>query len=137
MTHNLVLLLLFVIWRLISTVGLTVEPAELLLQLGGRGQLILDPSGVSEAEPMAVVRPGSADDVAALVRSAFGSARSRFPVSARGHGHSTNGQALAPGGVVVEMSCGGGPPRPRPAYAPARDEHYVDVWGGSRQRYML
>ncbi|WOK99397.1 cytokinin dehydrogenase 5 [Canna indica] len=141
MAHNLVLLL-FVIWRLISTVGLTVEPAELLLQLGGRGQLSLDPSDVAAAaadfggraaaEPMAVVRPGSADDVAALVRSAFGSARSKFPVSARGHGHSTNGQALAPGGVVVEMSRGGGPPRPRPrpAYAPARDEHYVDVWGG-------
>ncbi|WOL08750.1 hypothetical protein Cni_G17503 [Canna indica] len=74
---------------------------------------------------MAVVRPSSADDVAALVRSAFGSARSRFPVSARGHGHSTNGQALALGGVIVEMSCGIGPSRPRsrPAYAPARDEH--------------
>ncbi|KAJ8513028.1 hypothetical protein OPV22_003462 [Ensete ventricosum] len=133
------LVLLFAICRLMSTVGLTVEPAELLPRLAVEGQLSLDPAevaaagadfgGLARAEPVAVMRPGSAGDVAGLVRAAYGSARG-FPVSARGHGHSTGGQALAPGGVVIEMSRGRLEPRPKPAYSPSTGEYYVDVWGG-------
>ncbi|URD97054.1 cytokinin dehydrogenase [Musa troglodytarum] len=133
------LVLLFAICRLMSTVGLTVEPAELLPRLAVEGQLSLDPAevaaagadfgGLARAEPVAVMRPGSAGDVAGLVRAAYGAARG-FPVSARGHGHSTGGQALAPGGVVIEMSRGRLEPRPRPAYSPSTGEYYVDVWGG-------
>nr|XP_010907734.1 cytokinin dehydrogenase 5 [Elaeis guineensis] len=141
MKQNLVLLL-FAICRLMSTVGLTVEPAE-LLQLGLEGQLSLDRSdvgrasvdfgGMTRAEPMAVMRPASAGDVVSLVRAAYGSAQG-FPVSARGHGHSINGQAQAPGGVVIEMSQYGravGPrERSRPVYSQSLEEYYVDVWGG-------
>lgn len=140
MTNNLVLLL-FVICRLISTVGLTLEPAE-LLQFSLEGQIGLDPSdidrasidfgGMTRAEPMAVMRPASAGDVISLLRVAYGSTRD-FPVSARGHGHSINGQARAPGGVVIEMShdrAVGHRARSRPVYSPSLGEYYVDVWGG-------
>ncbi|EHA8587671.1 Cytokinin dehydrogenase 5 [Cocos nucifera] len=125
-----------------STVGLTLEPAQ-LLQLGVEGQLSLDRSdvgrasvdfgGMTLAEPMAVMRPASAGDVATLVRAAYGSAQG-FPVSARGHGHSINGQAQAPGGVVIEMSqygqAAGHGERSRPVYSQSLGEYYVDVWGG-------
>ncbi|MQM05946.1 hypothetical protein Taro_038763 [Colocasia esculenta] len=141
------LLLVVVICRLISTVGLTVEPDDAeLLRLGSVGsRLSLDPSDIEEAsgdfggtvrtEPLAVLHPSSAGDVAALVRSAYGSVMG-FPVSARGHGHCINGQAGTAGGVVVEMNRRGGwargegtQPRP-PQYSARLGGYYVDVWGG-------
>ncbi|PQQ03845.1 cytokinin dehydrogenase 5 [Prunus yedoensis var. nudiflora] len=109
------LLITFAICRLIVTVGLTVDPTE-LLRLVVDGQLSVDPSDVdtaskdfglmSRAEPLAVLHPGSAQDVARLVRAAYSSAHG-FTVSARGHGHSINGQAQTNNGVVIEMSGGG------------------------------
>ncbi|GAA1985984.1 FAD-binding protein [Amycolatopsis minnesotensis] len=50
--------------------------------------------------PAAVVRPGSVDDVVAVVRWA---GEHGVPVSARGAGHAMNGQAQAEGGVVLDM----------------------------------
>ena len=49
--------------------------------------------------PAAVLRPGSANDVVAIVRYAreYG-----LQVACRGRGHSTDGQAQAPDGVVIE-----------------------------------
>jgi cytokinin dehydrogenase len=47
-----------------------------------------------------VARPGSTDDVTAVVRVA---AEHGVPVAARGSGHSTFGQAQAPNGIVVDM----------------------------------
>ncbi|KAI6688797.1 hypothetical protein NL676_025625 [Syzygium grande] len=133
-------LLALAICKLIVTVGLNVEPAE-LLQLGvGKGLLSMDRPDVESAsldfgmmsrvEPLAVYHPSSADDVARLVRAAYCSGRG-FAVSARGHGHSINGQAQAAGGVVIKMSAAGpaaakGWPAPRVA----AEERYVDVWGG-------
>jgi FAD/FMN-containing dehydrogenase len=50
-------------------------------------------------QPAAVLRPGSPDDVAAIVRYA----RDRgLQVACRGRGHTTDGQAQAAGGIVVE-----------------------------------
>lgn len=135
------LLTVIAICRLIVTVGLTVEPAE-LLRLGVEGQLSLDPSDMetasldfgmmSRAEPLAVFHPASAQDIATLVRAAYGSARG-FTVSARGHGHSINGQAQATKGVVIEM--GGSRERQLGSGKPAlpwvsEEDRYVDVWGG-------
>ncbi|XP_020171889.1 cytokinin dehydrogenase 5 [Aegilops tauschii subsp. strangulata] len=134
--------IVFQIYCLISTVGLPLEPAE-LLQLGGDvggGRLSTDPADVLEAsrdfggftrgEPLAVYHPSGAGDVAALVRAAYGSARD-IRVSARGHGHSISGQAQVAGGVVVDMSRGGkAPSRALPVYSPELGGHYVDVWGG-------
>lgn len=135
------LLTVIAICRLIVTVGLTVEPAE-LLRLGVDGQLSLDPSDMetasldfgmmSRAEPLAVFHPASAQDIATLVRTAYGSARG-FTVSARGHGHSINGQAQTTKGVVIEM--GGSRERQLGSGKPvlpwvSEEARYVDVWGG-------
>ncbi|OMO75254.1 hypothetical protein COLO4_26233 [Corchorus olitorius] len=74
------LLLTFAICRLIVTVGLTLDPTE-LLRLGVDGQLSVDPSDVetasldfgllTRAEPLAVLHPSSAADVAHLVKTAY------------------------------------------------------------------
>lgn len=50
--------------------------------------------------PMAVLRPGSAADIAAVVRAAGAAG---LGVAARGQGHSTMGQAQARGGIVIDM----------------------------------
>uniref|UniRef100_A0A0E0JPE3 cytokinin dehydrogenase n=1 Tax=Oryza punctata TaxID=4537 RepID=A0A0E0JPE3_ORYPU len=139
--------MVFLIYCLISTVGLPVEPAdEAAMQLGGvgvgGGRLSVEPSDVMEAsrdfgrltsaEPLAVFHPRGAGDVAALVKAAYGSA-SGIRVSARGHGHSISGQAQAAGGVVVDMSHGWraeAAERTLPVYSPALGGHYIDVWGG-------
>ncbi|KAJ6736314.1 CYTOKININ OXIDASE 5-RELATED [Salix viminalis] len=136
------LLLTFAICRLIVTVGLTVDPSE-LLRLGVEGQLSVDPCDVetasldfgliSRSEPMAVLHPASADDIARLVQAAYLSSQG-FTVSARGHGHSINGQAQTSNGVVIEMSGRsrgnrlgpGNLAKPRVAVK----EMHVDVWGG-------
>lgn len=133
-------LVIFAICRLLVTVGLTMDPAE-LLRLVVDGQLSLDPSDVetaskdfglmSRAEPLAVMHPASAEDVARLVRAAYSSAKG-FSVSARGHGHSINGQAQARNGVVIEMSgrnrAGGR--RETAGGVVSEKGLYVDAWGG-------
>ncbi|GAB2285880.1 hypothetical protein Dimus_020315 [Dionaea muscipula] len=60
-----------------------------------------DFGGLRSARAAAVICPASPDDVATAVRVA---SRSRnLTVAARGNGHSINGQAMADGGLVVEM----------------------------------
>ncbi|QWF85420.1 FAD-binding protein [Amycolatopsis sp. CA-230715] len=59
-----------------------------------------DFGGHVSRKPAAVVRPGSVDDVVAVVRWA---GEHGMPVSARGAGHSMNGQAQVDGGVVLDM----------------------------------
>ncbi|XP_008784471.2 cytokinin dehydrogenase 11-like [Phoenix dactylifera] len=60
-----------------------------------------DFGGIARARPVAVIRPATADDVAAAILLA---ARSpRLTVAARGNGHSINGQAMADGGLVLDM----------------------------------
>ncbi|MER5931733.1 FAD-binding protein [Streptomyces sp. NPDC002054] len=51
-------------------------------------------------QPAAVLKPGSAEDVAAMVRYC----RERgLKVAARGQGHSTHGQAQVPSGLVIDL----------------------------------
>ena len=52
-------------------------------------------------QPLAVLRPGSVDDVVKLVRFAR---RNDIKVAARGQAHSTQGQAQVEAGVVVDMA---------------------------------
>ena len=52
-------------------------------------------------QPLAVLKPGSVNDVVELVRFAR---RNDIKVAARGQGHSTQGQAQVEAGVVVDMS---------------------------------
>ena len=129
MANLLLLLFLLPIHRSISTVGLTLD------RLGIEGRLSTDPAdvedssvdfgGFARAEPVAVLHPGSVEDIVGLVRSAYESARG-FGVSARGHGHSINGQAQADGGVVIEMSR----MSRRPSVGASAQGLYADVWGG-------
>ncbi|KAJ4965832.1 hypothetical protein NE237_017681 [Protea cynaroides] len=140
------LLLSFLMYRLISTVGLTVEmvdPHDLeleLVRLGFEGhhkhKLSIDPTdveaasldfgGMGQAWPLAVLHPTSADDVARLVRTIYESTHG-LTVSARGHGHSINGQAQTDNGVVIEMNMR---PGLTSVVVGSEENSYVDVWGG-------
>jgi cytokinin dehydrogenase len=52
-------------------------------------------------EPVAVLTPGSVDDIVAMMRYC---GRHGLPVAARGQGHATNGQAQVSRGLVIDMS---------------------------------
>jgi FAD/FMN-containing dehydrogenase len=75
------------------------------------GRVRLDSSALSAAaddfghlvhhEPVAVLEPGSVNDIAVMVK--YCRAR-RLPVAARGQGHATNGQAQVTSGLVIDMS---------------------------------
>jgi FAD/FMN-containing dehydrogenase len=75
------------------------------------GVLLTDPESLGAAaddfghavhhQPLAVLRPGSLEDVAAIVR--FARARG-LTVACRGIGHSTQGQAQVGGGIVVDSA---------------------------------
>ncbi|KAL2498400.1 Cytokinin dehydrogenase 5 [Abeliophyllum distichum] len=128
------LLLTLAIFRVILTVGLSLDPTE-LLRLGFDGQLSFEPSdvetaskdfgGLQRTESVAVLHPSSAEDIVRLVKAAYESTHG-FSVSARGHGHSINGQATATNGVVIQMS---GSRKPASAIV-SEKLMYVDVWGG-------
>ncbi|MEA2600674.1 MAG: cytokinin dehydrogenase [Acidobacteriota bacterium] len=86
-----------------------VKPTDLFPAFDG--QLLTDAASLTAAaddyghyihrRPMAVLRPGSVEDVARLIRFAR---EHGIEVAARGQGHSTNGQAQVRAGVVIDMS---------------------------------
>lgn len=129
------LLLILAICRLIVTVGLTLNPGELLGSGINDHRFSLNPTelesashdfgGQNRAEPLAVFHPTSADDISRLIKAAYESGHG-LTVSARGHGHSINGQAHTKNGVVIQMSGS------KQLVEPRVDEslRYVDVWGG-------
>lgn len=129
------LLLILAFCHLIVTFGLTLNPSELLGIGSNHHHLSLNPTelesashdfgGQNRAEPLAIFHPTSADDISHLIRAAYESAHG-FTVSARGHGHSINGQAQTKNGVVIQMSGS------KQLVEPRVDEslRYVDVWGG-------
>lgn len=141
-TTNLLLLLMLPLasiatYPLVLTAGLTLGPGSGLSLL----KLSTDPEDINAAsvdfgrldrsEPAAVFQAESTQEVAEVVRAGYGQG---FVVSARGHGHSINGQAAPTAeGVVVEMGRRGeeremesGPSRPKVNV----EGEYVDVWGG-------
>jgi cytokinin dehydrogenase len=75
------------------------------------GELLTDDASLDAAaddfghivhrRPMAVLLPGSVHDIRTLVRFAR---RHHLHVAARGQGHSTQGQAQAEAGVVIDMA---------------------------------
>ncbi|KAL9248592.1 Cytokinin dehydrogenase 5-like protein [Drosera capensis] len=108
-----------------ATLNLTVSVDAADLAAAAR-----DFGGTAVSEPTAVMSPETAEDVARMVRAAHES-EAGWAVSARGHGHSVNGQAQVPGkltGVVVQMSQRGLRRRVRPRVAV--EGMYVDAWGG-------
>ncbi|XP_042403981.1 cytokinin dehydrogenase 7-like [Zingiber officinale] len=91
---------------------LDVVPSEIASKLdsgsNAAARFATDYGGVTRAAyPAAVFQPSTADDIAALLRFAY-CAEPPFPVAARGNGHSVRGQALAPGGVALDMAALGG-----------------------------
>ncbi|HSC88376.1 MAG TPA: FAD-binding protein [Polyangiaceae bacterium] len=74
------------------------------------GQLLTDPSSLAAVSvdagysqtvtPLAVLRPGSVADIQKMIRFCR---RHGILVAARGQGHTTFGQALVQGGLVIEM----------------------------------
>lgn len=73
----------------------------LLLDEGSRAAAADDFGHLVHRQPVAVLRPGSVDDVVKLVRFAR---RNKIKVAARGQAHSTQGQAQVEAGVVVDMA---------------------------------
>lgn len=72
---------------------LRADPVALAGAAGDFGHVVTD-------RPRAVLRPGSAADIATVLR--FASAHG-IPVVPRGQGHSTHGQAQARDGIVIDM----------------------------------
>ncbi|KAF6149651.1 hypothetical protein GIB67_017384, partial [Kingdonia uniflora] len=115
-----------------SKTVLALDPTKLL------GNISVDPSdikaasldfgNISHIESLAVLYPNSALDIVHLVKKAYRSPKG-FNVSARGNGHSTNGQSQVANGVVIDMSGTKAKLlRSEPAQGPMGP--YVDVWGG-------
>ena len=75
------------------------------------GELVTDPASLAAIAddvgnivhkiPVAILRPGSVEDVREMVRFCY---RHRIKVGARGQGHTTFGQSQVEGGLVVDMS---------------------------------
>src|SRR6184192_3084597 len=72
---------------------------SLHVDLDTRRRHAVDAGRISTGLPAAVLRPGSAEDVARIVRYCR---RHGLPVRARGLGNTTGGQSLVPGGVAVD-----------------------------------
>src|SRR5215211_5385811 len=73
----------------------------LLLDDASRAAAADDFGHLIHRQPLAVLKPGSVNDVEKLVWFAR---RNNIKVAARGQGHSTQGQAQVEAGVVVDMS---------------------------------
>jgi cytokinin dehydrogenase len=79
--------------------GVPALDGSLHVDLATRRRCAGDAGRISTGLPAAVLRPGSAADVARMVGYCR---RHRIPVAARGLGNTTGGQGLVPDGVVVE-----------------------------------
>lgn len=66
-----------------------------------RHRYAVDAGRIGTGVPAAVLRPGSAQDVARVVGYCR---RHGIPIAARGLGNTTGGQSLVPGGVVVDAT---------------------------------
>jgi cytokinin dehydrogenase len=73
----------------------------LLLDDASRAAAADDFGHLIHRQPVAVLKPGSVNDVVSLIRFAR---RNNIQVAARGQGHSTQGQAQTEAGVVIDMS---------------------------------
>ncbi|WOH00892.1 hypothetical protein DCAR_0520268 [Daucus carota subsp. sativus] len=123
------------LYGFVTTIGLILilDPTN-IPSFGIKGKLSFDQhdlasvshdfGGQSQAEPLAVFHPDSAEDIARLVKAVYESTQG-LTVSARGHGHSVNGQAQTSNGIVIRMS--GSPTKPARINEKLK---YVDVWGG-------
>ncbi|KAJ4871766.1 Cytokinin dehydrogenase 4 [Raphanus sativus] len=126
------------------------EGIDVLLPISLNLTVLTDPFSISAASqdfgnitsenPGAVLCPSSPAEVARLLRFANGdfsydgesttSSSPGFKVAARGQGHSLRGQASAPGGIVVNMTCLAKTAKPA-AVVVSADGTYADVAAGA------
>ncbi|KAJ0030997.1 hypothetical protein Pint_13400 [Pistacia integerrima] len=113
------IVVIFIISRLISTIGnskpwsASLSHNNKLLALDVAGKLLVDPDSLKSVSsdfghivkehPKAVLCPSTTQDIVSLIKVAYNDSIP-FSIAARGHGHSTRGQAMAHDGVVVDMS---------------------------------
>ncbi|XP_030448662.2 cytokinin dehydrogenase 3-like [Syzygium oleosum] len=144
----------FITSRSLSTVGKSKTPTR-SLTAKLTNKLLTDPESITMAStdfgnivqeiPLGILQPSCCEEIVDLVRAAYSDDNSSvlFPIAARGRGHSVRGQALARGGVVVDMTSlaskqggtGGGA-----AIAVSWSAllgHYADVGGGQIWRDLL
>ncbi|KAK1407462.1 hypothetical protein QVD17_39078 [Tagetes erecta] len=130
------LLLLFAICRLISIVGLTLNPTDLFhVEITGHlttnhvdiKSASTDFGKLTSSSPIAVLHPSSTSDISNLIKLAYKSPNG-FTISARGHGHSINGQSQTSTGVIVQMMSAH-LSKTRLTVV-SQKMMYVDVWGG-------
>ncbi|KAI9077076.1 hypothetical protein K1719_040898 [Acacia pycnantha] len=67
------------------------------------GLFSLSPLHLVRHSPLVVFHPSSIYDIISLIRSSYASSVP-FHIVARGHSHSTHGQAMAPNDVTLNMS---------------------------------
>jgi FAD/FMN-containing dehydrogenase len=72
----------------------------LYLDEATRAEYAQDYGQIIHEQPLAVLKPGSVEDVSRMVRFAR---RNGLRIAARGQGHLPFGQAQVPGGVVIDM----------------------------------
>ncbi|KAK8295097.1 hypothetical protein V6Z12_D05G041100 [Gossypium hirsutum] len=85
-----------------------------------------DFGGLYSVKPLFLIKPSGAEDISRVVKLA--SRTSNLTVAARGNGHSINGQAMAEGGLVIDMSS---TEKNHFEFLPINGSHYIDVSGGA------
>ncbi|CAN7119598.1 unnamed protein product [Brassica rapa subsp. narinosa] len=134
---------------LTPTLIISEEGIDVLLPISLNLTVLTDPFSISAASrdfgnitdvnPGAVLCPSTPAEVARLLRFANGdfsydsestTSSPGFKVAARGQGHSLRGQASAPGGVVVNMTCLAKTATPA-AVVVSADGTYADVAAGA------
>ncbi|XP_058729402.1 cytokinin dehydrogenase 3-like [Vicia villosa] len=119
MAKNYTFLIYFILLHISSTLGKTEQCKILLPQhlpnfdISISNKLNMDPETIHHVSndygnmvhefPAAVFHPSSIQDIIALIKISYNSSVP-FSIAARGQGHSTNGQAMARDGVVVDMA---------------------------------
>ncbi|MEE9615126.1 MAG: FAD-binding oxidoreductase [Thermodesulfobacteriota bacterium] len=80
-----------------SKAGLELQVSE---AMADRSIFVTDAGGLAYGMPHGILRPGSADDIAAVLKAAQ---KHKVPVTVRGGGLGTEGEAVAFGGLLIDM----------------------------------
>ncbi|GMI84344.1 ARABIDOPSIS THALIANA CYTOKININ OXIDASE 5, cytokinin oxidase 7 [Hibiscus trionum] len=85
----------------VSTISQSLDLQGSIESGGIMGVAGKDFGGLYSVKPVALIKPSGTEDIARVVKAA--SRTSHLTVAARGNGHSINGQAMADGGLVIDM----------------------------------
>ncbi|KAM1178688.1 hypothetical protein ACFX13_018283 [Malus domestica] len=94
----LILIFLIILSGLTFTMGYKLRDDPEAIKLASS-----DFGHIHRYNPAAVLYPASINDISSLIKFS-NNVSTPFSIAARGHGHSTRGQAMAPNGVVVDMT---------------------------------